>query len=95
MSRFKEFLDETVSGKLPKGWDKESVVKLGKSLGISPGDKGFFDACVAKFDNEMGSEKAKGFCANIKDVFYNSEYWRGKGKSKADIERDTKANPLT
>ena len=40
--RLKQYIQETVHGKLPKGWDKDSVVKLGKSLGISPGEKGFF-----------------------------------------------------
>lgn len=42
--RLKEYIFETVGGKLPAGWDKDSVVKLGKTLGISPGEKGFFDA---------------------------------------------------
>jgi len=41
--RLKQYMTETVHGKLPAGWDKESVVKLGKTLGISPGEKGFFD----------------------------------------------------
>ena len=88
MSRFKQFIDETVGGKLPDGWTQDSVVKLGKSMGISPGDKGFFDKCVLKFDGKM--DNAKGFCANIKDVFYGSTYWRGKGKEKAQATKDTK-----
>ncbi len=41
--RFKQYIIETVSGKLSDGWDKDSVVKLGKTLGISLGEKGFFD----------------------------------------------------
>ena len=41
--RFHTFLTETVNGKLPDGWTKDSVVKFGKSIGISPGEKGFFD----------------------------------------------------
>lgn len=91
MSRFKGFIKETVGGKLPDGWDKESVVKLGKSMGISPGDKGFFTACVTKFDGKMGN--AEGFCANIKDVFYSSTYWRGKGKDTSQVDKDTKEHP--
>jgi len=94
MSRLKDYLKETVAGKLPKGWDEESVVKLGKSLGINPGEHGFFDSCVLHFKNEMGEDVAKGFCANVKDVFYNSVYWRGKDKSKEQIAKDTKENPL-
>lgn len=90
MSRFKDYIDETVGGKLPDGWDKDSVVKLGKSLGISPGDHGFFDACVTKFDGKMSN--AKGFCANIKDVFYGSTYWRGKQKEKGQVDKDTSKN---
>jgi hypothetical protein len=43
MKTYRKYLIETVNGKLPKGWDKESVIKLGKTLGISPGEKGFFD----------------------------------------------------
>lgn len=40
--RLLKYIKETVNGKLPKGWDKESVIKLGKTLGISPGEHGFF-----------------------------------------------------
>jgi hypothetical protein len=35
-------------------------------------------------------EKAKGFCASIKDAAYGSPNWRGKDKSKEDVEKDTK-----
>lgn len=94
MSRLKIFLNETVAGKLPKGWTEESVIKLGKSLGIEPGDHGFFDACVLHFKGEMGEDVAKGFCANVKDVFYGSTYWRGKGKEKDQISKDTSSHPL-
>ena len=33
---------------------------------------------------------AEGFCANAKDVFYGSTYWRGKDKSPDDVKKDTK-----
>jgi len=39
--RFKQYIDES---KLPDGWTKDSVIKFGKTLGISPGEHGFFDA---------------------------------------------------
>jgi hypothetical protein len=90
MSRFKKYMSESVGGKLPDGWTQDSVVKLGQSMGISPGEHGFFDACVAKFDGKMPN--AKGFCANVKDVFYGSTYWRGKGKEKSDVEKQTKSH---
>jgi len=32
---------------------------------------------------------AEGFCANVKDVFYNSTYWRGKDKKKDQAKKDT------
>lgn len=35
-------------------------------------------------------DSAEGFCANVKDVFYNSTYWRGKDKSKEQVNKDTK-----
>jgi hypothetical protein len=31
-----------------------------------------------------------GFCANVKDVGLSSTYWRGKNKSKKQIQKDTK-----
>lgn len=34
-------------------------------------------------------DDANGFCANAKDVFYGSTYWRGKGKSVAQAKKDT------
>ncbi len=37
---------------------------------------------------------AEGFCANAKDVFYGSTYWRGKDKSPDDVKKDTKNKPL-
>lgn len=74
-----------------KGWTKESIKKFGKTIGKDPGDHGFFDTCVKRMEPKMG-EQAKGFCASIKDAWYNSSMWRGKDKSKKDIKKDTKEN---
>jgi len=92
--RFKKFLYETVYGKLPKGWDKSSVEKLSKKIGKKPNEKGFFDACVSKMQKHIGSDKVKGFCANVKDVGIGSTYWRGKNKKKKEIKMDVKKHPL-
>jgi len=35
-------------------------------------------------------DSAEGLCANMKDVFYNSTYWRGKDKPKDQVDKDTK-----
>ncbi len=72
-----------------KGWSQKSIEKFGKTIGKSPKEKGFFDACVKRMEPKMG-EKAKGFCASIKDAAYGSPNWRGKGKSKKEVESDTK-----
>ena len=74
-----------------KGWDSSSVEKFGETIGKSPTEKGFFDACVKRMSNKEGfdEEKAKGFCASIKDKAYNSPNWRGKGKSEKEVKKDT------
>jgi len=72
-----------------KGWTDKSIEKFGKTIGKSPGDKGFFDACVMRMSKHMG-DKAKGFCAAVKDKHYNSPMWRGKGKPKKQVKTDTK-----
>lgn len=74
-----------------KGWTKESIKKFAKTIGVGPGEHGFFDACVARMEPKMG-EQAKGYCASIKDSWYGSPNWRGKGKSKKDIKKDIKKN---
>jgi hypothetical protein len=74
-----------------KGWDSSSVEKFGETIGKAPTEKGFFDACVKRMSNKEGfdEEKAKGFCASIKDKAYNSPNWRGKGKSEKEAKKDT------
>ena len=88
--RLKEYLKEAGFTKYPEGWTRKSVIKFAKTLtsetGKGPKDKGFFDACVSKMTKHFG-EGAKGFCASVKSEAWNSTYWRGKGKTKKDIEK--------
>jgi hypothetical protein len=92
MSRFGKYLTEKPIK--TKGWTKESIKKFGETIGVDPGEKGFFDACVKEMSPKEGfdKEKAKGFCAAIKDAHYESPKWRGKGKSKEQVEKDVKSN---
>lgn len=82
--------------RLPKGWTRSSVVKFAKTLtsdsGLGPTDKGFHEACVAKMKDHFGDDGAAGFCASVKDIAYKSTYWRGKGKSEKEVEKDTEAH---
>lgn len=74
-----------------KGWDDSSIEKFGKTIGKDPKDKGFFDACVKRMSGKEGfdEQKAKGFCASIKDKAYGSPNWRGKDKTKEQAKKDT------
>lgn len=77
----------------PKGWTKDSIKKFAKSLAKGGAKKeDFFDKCVNKMKDEAGfnEERAKGFCAGIKDEVYGSTYWRGKGKSPQEVGKDVK-----
>lgn len=40
------------------------------------------------------AESIKGLCANMKDVMFGSTFWRGKGKTKKQVKKDVKKNPL-
>jgi len=75
-----------------KGWTKQSLEKFGKTIGKMPDEKGFFEVCVNEMKNKDGfnEEKAKGFCAAIKDYQHNSPMWRGANKTKKEVESDTK-----
>lgn len=94
--KFKKYLNEAGFKDLPKGWDEESVKKWGKTFkknhGVAPDEKGFFDKCVNAMKDEDGwdEDKAKRFCAAIKSETMGSTYWRGKGKSKKEVEKDVK-----
>lgn len=73
-----------------KGWTQASVTKFGKTVGKSPQEHGFFDACVKRMSPKpgFGDDKAKRFCASIKDASYGSAYWRGSAKPKKAIKAD-------
>jgi len=76
----------------PKGWTLKSVKKAGKTIaknvGLeSPKEKEFFDKCVNRMRKSMG-DKAEGYCASLKDRFMKSTFWRGKGKTKKEVEKD-------
>ena len=72
-----------------KGWSQKSVAKFEKTIGKKADEKGFFDACVSRMEPKMG-ERAKGFCAAIKDAKHGSSHWRGKGKSEKEAKADAK-----
>lgn len=76
---------------LPKGWTEKSVEKFAKSLaGKSATEKGFFDACVEKMTGNIDEPEA--FCASVKDSVWNTTYWRGKDKTKKEIEKQKKGD---
>ena len=93
--RFKSFLMnslDTLSEEGLDNWDEESLKKFGKTIGKDPKEDGFFDACVLRMTPNMGKTNAESFCAKVKDKAYKSTMWRGKDKSKADVNKDTKSN---
>lgn len=75
-----------------KGWTKKSLEKFGKTIGKMPDEDGFFAACVKEMAPKEGfdKEKAEGFCASIKDAWWDSPMWRGKGKTKKEVKKDVK-----
>ena len=62
------------------GWGKKSVEKFGKTIGKSPSEEGFFDACVIRMSPKKGwdKEKASGFFARLFDTAKVSTKWRVK-----------------
>lgn len=100
MSKFENFLNEQelIEAYLNEapiqapGWTQKSISKFGKTIGIDPKEKGFFDACVLEMKGKEGfdTEKAKGFCASLKDSAHGSPKWRGPGKSKEQVKKDIK-----
>jgi hypothetical protein len=74
---------------LPKGWTKKSVEKFAKSLADKGATKkGFFDACVSKMEGNIDDPEA--FCASIKDEVWDTTFWRGKDKTKKEVEKQKK-----
>jgi len=45
---------------MPDGWTSKSIEKLSATIGKSPGDKGFFDACYSHMSQHMEPDTAKG-----------------------------------
>jgi hypothetical protein len=80
-----------------KGWTKQSLEKFGKTIGKMPDEKGFFEACVMEMKGKEGfdEEKAKGFCGSLKDSWFDSPMWRGKGKTEKEVEQDVKKKKFT
>jgi hypothetical protein len=83
----KEFLDDDeLSEKALQaaGWDDDSVSKFGKTVGKSPKDHGFMDACIARMEGKSGwdRKKAGGFCASIVDKAKGTTSWREGKKGK-------------
>lgn len=63
---------------------------FGKTHGTYPDEKGFHELCVLHMEDNV--EDAPAYCARVKDVYNQSTYWRGKGKSKKEVESDVKAH---
>jgi len=79
----KEYLDDDELSEMAiqaAGWGKKSVEKFGKTIGKSPSEEGFFDACVSRMSPKKGwgKEKASGFCARLIDTHKGTTKWRGK-----------------
>lgn len=81
----KSWTQEAGFEKYPPGWDRDSVIKFARTIGGDPTERKWFDKCVNKIKDEMGNPEA--FCASVKDEYYNSTYWRGKGKTKKEITK--------
>lgn len=56
------------------GWDKDSVAKFGKTIGKSPKEHGFFDACVSKMGSKV--KNPQGLCASLVDTYKGTTKWR-------------------
>jgi hypothetical protein len=79
----KEFIDDDELNEKAlqaAGWDDDSVEKFGKTVGKSPKDHGFMDACIKRMEKKSGwdKEKAGGFCASIVDKAKGTTDWRKK-----------------
>ena len=79
----KEYLDDDeLSEKAIEaaGWGKATVEKFGQTIGKSPKDHGFMDACIARMSPKKGwdKEKAGGFCARLVDTAKGTTKWREK-----------------
>ena len=85
MANLNEILKESRQLLETKGldeWDKSSVEKFGKTIGKSPDEEGYFDACVLRMGKHMSDENAKGFCAKTLDIYKGDTDWRGDHNAK-------------
>lgn len=57
---------------LPDGWTRKSVLQAWASLG------GMWRTCFARMVREFGPNRAKRWCAALKDEVLRTEEWRGK-----------------
>ena len=85
----KEFLDDDELNEKAieaAGWGKKSVEKFGKTIGKSPKEHGFFEACVSRMKGKSGwdEEKANGFCARLIDTAKGTTKWREGKKEKEE-----------
>ena len=91
MVRIGETVAEAGFEDMPRGWNKRSVKKwantLAKEQVNAAKKKGFFDRCVKKVQGKVANPE--GLCAAAKDEVYGSTYWRGKGKSSKEVNKDT------
>ena len=86
-----KFDKHLLTEKLPEGWTKDSVEKFAKTIGKDVDKEGFFDACVIKLGKHIDDDQTvKGMCANMKDVYFGSTYWRGKDKTAKEKEASIK-----
>jgi len=84
--RLLEFLTESDFDKLAR-WGHT----FGKNHGIMPDEKGFHSLCVEHMEGKI--DDAPAYCARVKDAYFGSQHWRGKGKSEKQVKADVKANP--
>lgn len=98
MGMYKPRLPQMEAGfsNYPRGWNRDSVKKFGRTLskrmkgGVKT--KGFFDKCVKKMRGKV--DNPEGFCASVKDEEYGSTHWRGKDKSAAEVRKDTRQHKM-
>lgn len=74
----KDIVEKHLLTELPKGWDKSSIEKMGKTIGKDPGEHGFFAECVIHMKDQV--DDPEGFCAKLIDTYKGTTKWRGKKK---------------
>ena len=64
---------------------------FGKNHGKYPDEKGFHELCVTHMEGNI--DDAPAYCARVKDNYMGSSYWRGKGKTKKEVDTAVKEHP--